>query len=324
MTNLADIGKKIKDTTQALAKADSELKWELAASAADVAGMVDPTPASDLIGAGLAVRKGDWLGAGMSLVSVVPYLGDAVAKPAKAVRAAKRINELRQTVAKLTAKLTDLRKAEKQAQAAEATAKEAKIAERASAAKPFKQAANGQKASTKGEKSKDCEDCSSDTDALKKGMPRPYKVTTTHRLGNRQVLIDGQRWNVPKGTDISEIPENDVLGNRLQELASEAGRAWNPRRNLSPAEREAIADARSQNEHWRANLLEQQAKGRWIENKVRNATEGAGFNVNWNRKGVDVVDPSTGLRYDIMSGSKSNMDTHAKRMPNELFRMITF
>jgi hypothetical protein len=103
MTNLADIGKKIKDTTQALAKADSELKWELAASAADVAGMVDPTPASDLIGAGLAVRKGDWLGAGMSLVSTVPYLGDAVAKPAKAVRAAKRINELRQTVAKLTA-----------------------------------------------------------------------------------------------------------------------------------------------------------------------------------------------------------------------------
>ena len=118
MTNLADIGKKIKDTTQALAKADSELKWELAASAADVAGMVDPTPASDLIGAGLAVRKGDWLGAGMSLVSVVPYLGDAVAKPAKAVRAAKRINELRQTVTKLTAKLADLRKQEKQLAAA--------------------------------------------------------------------------------------------------------------------------------------------------------------------------------------------------------------
>jgi len=137
------------------------LKWELAASAADVAGMVDPTPTSDLIGAGLAVRKGDWLGAGMSLVSTVPYLGDAVAKPAKAVRAAKRINELRQTVTKLTAKLADLRKAEKQAESAEAAAKKAKIAKDAAESKSAKEAASSQQHAAKKGKDKDCEDCGS-------------------------------------------------------------------------------------------------------------------------------------------------------------------
>lgn len=161
MIKLADIGKKIKDTTEALAKADAELKWELAASAADVAGMIDPTPASDLIGAGLAVRKGDWLGAGMSLVSVVPYLGDAVAKPAKAVRAAKRINELRQTVTKLSAQLDGLRKAEKQALAAEAAGKKAKIAKQAPEAKSTKKAADEQVAATKRNKDGDCEECGS-------------------------------------------------------------------------------------------------------------------------------------------------------------------
>lgn len=162
MTNLADIGKKIKDTTQALAKADSDLKWELAASAADVAGMVDPTPVSDLVGAGLAVRKGDWLGAGMSLVSTVPYLGDAVAKPAKAVRAAKRINELRQTVAKLTAKLADLRKAENEAKVAEAATKKAHIPKQTSNAADAvsaKRAAEGQNTTVKDKKDNDCEDC---------------------------------------------------------------------------------------------------------------------------------------------------------------------
>ncbi len=148
MTKLADIGKKIKDTTEALAKADADLKWELAASAADVAGMIDPTPASDLIGAGLAVRKGDWLGAGMSLVSVVPYVGDALAKPAKAVRAAKRINELRQTVTKLTAKLADLRKAEKQERSADV------------AGRRIKQVAEKQRTTNKGINDQDCEACS--------------------------------------------------------------------------------------------------------------------------------------------------------------------
>jgi hypothetical protein len=192
MMNLTDIGKQIKSTTQALAKADAELKWELAASAADVAGLVDPTPASDLVGAGLAIRKGDWLGAGMSVVSMVPYLGDAIAKPAKGVRAAKRINELRQTVTKLSAKLNDLRKAEKEAQAAETAAKEARIAKEAAEAKAAKEAADGQKAGAKGGKDKDCEDCSANGSGkpVSKAVPQtkvpcfhPFDKVKFKRLG---------------------------------------------------------------------------------------------------------------------------------------------
>lgn len=192
MMNLTDIGKQIKSTSQALAKADAELKWELAASAADAAGLIDPTPTSDLIGAGLSLRKGDFLGAGLSVVSMVPYLGDALAKPAKGVRAAKRVNELRQTVTKLSASLNDLRKAEKEAQAAEAAAKEARIAKEAAEAKTAKEAAEGQKAGAKGGKDKDCEDCSASSNAKQpsKAIPQtkvpcfhPFDKVKFKRLG---------------------------------------------------------------------------------------------------------------------------------------------
>jgi len=178
MTKLTDIGKKIKDTTEALAKADADLKWELAASAADVAGMIDPTPASDLIGAGLAVRKGDWLGAGMSLVSVVPYVGDALAKPAKAVRAAKRINELRETVTKLTAKLADLRKAEMQERSAKV------------AGKKSKQVAEKHRTTNTGISNKDCEACGPSSPAKQiggkeGGGPKPLPEKTQGKKGKK-------------------------------------------------------------------------------------------------------------------------------------------
>lgn len=201
MTNLTDIGKQIKDTAQALAKADAELKWELAASAADVAGIVDPTPTSDLIGAGLAVRKGDWLGAGMSLASTIPYLGDAVAKPAKAVRATKRINELRQTIAKLTQKFAELRKAEKQAEATEAAAKKAKSVQEAAQPAPTnsaKRAADQQSAAAKSGTKKDCEDCAADAN-MKRATPNKLpetKVPCFHPFDKRkfaELTPDGKK-----------------------------------------------------------------------------------------------------------------------------------
>lgn len=42
----------------------------------DVAGIFDPTPASDGISGAISLARGDWLGAGISLVSMVPYVGD--------------------------------------------------------------------------------------------------------------------------------------------------------------------------------------------------------------------------------------------------------
>ena len=280
MTNLADIGKKIKDTTQALAKADSELKWELAASAADVAGMVDPTPASDLIGAGLAVRKGDWLGAGMSLVSVVPYLGDAVAKPAKAVRAAKRINELRQTVTKLNAQLAGLRKAEKQAQAAEAAAKKAKITKEAAEEKAAKGAATSQKYATKGQKGKDCEDCGGDKAKGKSSKPsrlpetkvpcfHPYDKKKFARLSDekqqaylkemskqlqrqqdainkmsaRDFDAASKAFGANKRNPAAKARQEDLRSEKLEEI--QVSIAQSLRRSMSRAEAKAAAEKRA-------------------------------------------------------------------------------
>ena len=161
-------------------------------------------------------------------------------------------------------------------------------------------------------------------DAAQAAARRDVTVVRTHRHGNMQVEVDGNRWNVPPGKTADDIPLSDPIGDKLQEYTTEAAERWNPRRNLSAREREAIADARAEGEHWRANLLERQAKGRWVENQVREAAQRDGLEVTFSRTGLDVTDPSTGTQYDIMSGTPSNMDTHARREPDALFRMITF
>ena len=111
----------------------------------------------------------------------------------------------------------------------------------------------------------------------------------------------------------------DTVGNALQKATSKASQQWN-RSRLSIPERQAIADAHAANEHWRANLLESQAKGRWVETRVRQQFP----ELRWNKSGVDAVDPSTGIQYEILTGTRGNLDRHAKRMSDEIFRMITF
>lgn len=151
-----------------------------------------------------------------------------------------------------------------------------------------------------------------------------YDTVRNHRAGNKQIDYDGQRWNVPKGKNPTEvIPESDPIGKKLQDATDNAAARWNTS-NLTPAESNAIESARASGEYWRANLLQQQAKGRWIESQVKSDPDIAGMDLDWNRVGVDAVDPNTGLSYDIMSGSKSNMDAHAMRMSDVVFRMITF
>ncbi|WP_232537049.1 hypothetical protein [Cystobacter fuscus] len=41
-------------------------------------------------------------------------------------------------------------------------------------------------------------------------------------------------------------------------------------------------------------------------------------------KGIDVVDPVSGRKYEILSGTASNMARHGRRMAGEFFRMLTF
>lgn len=53
---------------------------------AGIAGIFDPTPISDGIDALMSLGKGDWKGAMLSAVALIPWIGDAAAKPVKVFR----------------------------------------------------------------------------------------------------------------------------------------------------------------------------------------------------------------------------------------------
>jgi hypothetical protein len=60
-----------------LADAQRELALDLTQMGLDVAGLFDPTPISDGANGIVSLFRGDWLGAGISAVSMIPYIGDA-------------------------------------------------------------------------------------------------------------------------------------------------------------------------------------------------------------------------------------------------------
>jgi hypothetical protein len=141
-----------------------------------------------------------------------------------------------------------------------------------------------------------------------------------HRLGNLQVFINGQRWHVPANTPLKKIPATDPVGDQLQAAARQAAKDWNPSR-LREAELEAIDAARRQGKYWKAHILERMARGRFVEKQLRDQFKHLRWSPN---KGVDAVDPATGLKYEILSGTRWNMEIHGRRMAEELFRMISF
>jgi hypothetical protein len=89
---------------------------------------------------------------------------------------------------------------------------------------------------------------------------------------------------------------------------------------MSPKEFDAIARARAQGEHWKATLLEREARGRFVHRLVQRQFK----NLEWNPRGVDAVDPKTGYSYELLTRTDSNMARHGRRMAEELFRMIGF
>lgn len=112
------LGRIEKDTEQAIQKTESQLasltkskEWEEAKSAADLAGIVDPTPVSDSISMGMSVAEGDWVGAFLSGVSYIPYIGDAVAKPVKILRATKTIAAIEMKAAALAKQINHFKSA---------------------------------------------------------------------------------------------------------------------------------------------------------------------------------------------------------------------
>jgi hypothetical protein len=142
-----------------------------------------------------------------------------------------------------------------------------------------------------------------------------------HRGGNQQVLLgNGQRWHLPRGKWFGDIPAKDPVGDQLQEAVTQAAKEWGPDK-LSFGERDAIAKATKRGKYWLARLLEREARGRFVHRRVQDQFEGL---LEWNPKGVDVIDPATGYKYEILSGTESNLTLHGRRMPGEFFRMLTF
>lgn len=144
-------------------------------------------------------------------------------------------------------------------------------------------------------------------------------IIIRHQGGNRQVSIGGQRWHVPAGRSVKEIPSKDPVGDQLQVAARRLAQAWS-RSRLSREQFQAIERARAQGQYLRAHLLERMYRGQWVEERLR----GEFMNLQWNKIGVDAVDPATGLEYEVLTGTDWNMQLHGRRMAEQFFRLITF
>jgi hypothetical protein len=150
---------------------------------------------------------------------------------------------------------------------------------------------------------------------------RSSATVLRHRGGNRQVeLSDGQRWHLPRGKSAADIPAEDKVGDMLQEAVTQAAKKWGPHR-LTPNEKDAIEQAMKKGEYWLARLLEREARGRFVEDEVSKQFKHL-YNFSRN-KGVDVEVPG-GYKYEILSGTDSNLARHGRRMAGEFFRMLTF
>jgi predicted chitinase/pimeloyl-ACP methyl ester carboxylesterase len=161
---------------------------------------------------------------------------------------------------------------------------------------------------------------------------KKYKVTDidssivsekTLQGGSRVVNVRGQKWNLPPGKTEKDIPKSDPIGDQLQAAATRYGSQWSTD-SLSENEKEAIKKAtekaKADGSWWKVNLLKNQAKGRWVEKQLKEIFT----NLDWRSIGVDVFDVKTNLNYDILLGSAWNINEHAQRMPNIMFRYISF
>ncbi|WNG31794.1 hypothetical protein F0U62_29755 [Cystobacter fuscus] len=106
----------------------------------------------------------------------------------------------------------------------------------------------------------------------------------------------------------------------LQEAVAQAAKKWGSHR-LSRQEQIAIEEAKKRGEYWLARLLEREARGRFVEDEVSKQFKHL-YNFSRN-KGVDVEVPG-GYKYEILSGTDSNLARHGRRMAGEFFRMLTF
>lgn len=79
-----------------LARQKRELMLDLTQMALDLAGLIDPTPVSDGANGIVSLFRGDFLGAGISALGIIPYVGDLakVGKLGKFVRTMERVVDI--------------------------------------------------------------------------------------------------------------------------------------------------------------------------------------------------------------------------------------
>jgi len=98
--NASDLRRQQQQAQQEIARCRSELRSLYVQIGLDAAGTIDPTPISDLAGAGYSIWRGDFIGAGLSLIGIIPYIGDSLGKSAKAARIARRIASVKRRLAR--------------------------------------------------------------------------------------------------------------------------------------------------------------------------------------------------------------------------------
>lgn len=96
----ATLSTRMEDLMQRL---DRDMFLAVGQGVADIMGLFDPTPASDIIGGVLSLARGDFLGAGLSVVSMVPYVGDALGKPIKLTKHFQSIQKMQDRLKSLKA-----------------------------------------------------------------------------------------------------------------------------------------------------------------------------------------------------------------------------
>lgn len=85
--------KSMLESNMLLSKEDAQLLLELATMVADLTGIVDPSPTSDIAAAFLSVASGETSSAVISLIGIFPYVGD-VAKLGKVTKWVKTVTKL--------------------------------------------------------------------------------------------------------------------------------------------------------------------------------------------------------------------------------------
>ena len=153
--------------------------------------------------------------------------------------------------------------------------------------------------------------------------PRQVTSTVRHKHGTQTVVVDGQTWHLPQGRTVANIPPLDTVGDRLQALASQHAQRWDGSQLTAP-QRRAIQEQIDKGRPYVAKIYEARYRGSWIEDQVRASAQREFPHLQWNERGIDVIDHRTGFQYDILSGSVGNMTEHAQRLRNEMFRMVTF